>query len=163
MYSCANCQVGGNNTLNDEEKTRKTSDAQKLQSPQPNTPRTRLFCNKCDSSGSGDETVVKKSKKSDNHLEQVKDFNVSLKKSISEPDLSSDEIQRPCNSYMTSTPACVPRYACSEAIFTPEDHERRSMSPITRSTQRMPRAMQVLGGIWWLEKSSFGCFRGRIL
>lgn len=42
--------------------------------------------------------------------------------------------------YLTSTPACL--LSRASEVFTPEEH-RKSMSPITRSAQRMSRAMQV--------------------
>lgn len=62
---------------------------------------------------------------------------------MSEPDLNISEDERlVCNNYLTSTPACVPTHACPDILFTP-DQDRKSMSPITRSTQKMCRAMQV--------------------
>lgn len=68
----------------------------------------------------------------------------SLKRSFSESDLSMDETKNVYVACLTSTPACVPCQACpADVLFTPEDHGRRSMSPITRSTQRMCKAMQV--------------------
>lgn len=67
------------------------------------------------------------------------------KRSRSEPDLSFDEDEPSRKVYITSTPACLPIRARPNMIFTPEEQERKSMSPITRSTQRMTRAMQVRG------------------
>lgn len=62
---------------------------------------------------------------------------------FSEPDLSSDTGERYWASYLTSTPAGLPLRACSDN-FTPVCLGRKSMSPITRSTQRMCKAMQVI-------------------
>ncbi|KAJ8953155.1 hypothetical protein NQ318_017182 [Aromia moschata] len=64
------------------------------------------------------------------------------RRSLSEPDLSKDEDTGEFKVYLTSTPACMPMRACPEIVFTPEEQDRKSMSPITRSTQRMTRAMQ---------------------
>ncbi|XP_072386616.1 rho GTPase-activating protein 19-like isoform X1 [Diabrotica undecimpunctata] len=63
------------------------------------------------------------------------------KGSFSEPELSEREDSIDCNGYLTSTPACFPLKACTE-VFTPNQKDSKSMSPITMSAQRMPRAMQ---------------------
>ncbi|XP_022904224.1 rho GTPase-activating protein 19-like isoform X1 [Onthophagus taurus] len=51
----------------------------------------------------------------------------------------SGENGKPLN-YLTSTPAC--RQLRNDLLFTPENQDRKSMSPITKSTQHMSRAMQ---------------------
>lgn len=100
-------------------------------------PRSRLFCTNCDSS----ETDVSNTEKPEENKPKAR-----TKRSISEPDLSNndtedDDVFVHC---LTSTPACVNLHACPEVLFTPEERGRRSMSPITRSTQRMCKAMQVM-------------------
>lgn len=62
---------------------------------------------------------------------------------FSEPDLSSDTGERYWASYLTSTPAGLPLRPIKDVDFTPVCSGRKSMSPITRSTQRMCKAMQV--------------------
>lgn len=112
------------------------------QSPQQTVlARARLFCGNCDSSTdlSNDEASAKKLKASTS-TEKLLDVDDSPR-SKSGPELSVSATA--CNNYLTSTPACVPLRACPDLIFTPEDQDRKSMSPITRSTQRMTRAMQV--------------------
>ncbi|KAF2880105.1 hypothetical protein ILUMI_26062, partial [Ignelater luminosus] len=114
------------------------------------TSRAKLFCTKCDSSPdkSNDENVAKKLKMSHLSSENIKSelYNENtiseIKRSASDPNLSTDQSERICNSYLTSTPACVPLCACPDMSFTPQDQNRKSMSPITRSTQRMSKAMQ---------------------
>ncbi|XP_017779598.1 PREDICTED: rho GTPase-activating protein 19 [Nicrophorus vespilloides] len=113
--------------------------------------RSRLFCGNCDSSSENDETAAKKLRKSTENLVQSENEATSdedaMKRSVSEPDLSSDDVMGVYNTYLTSTPACVPRAPTTMPnaellVFTPDDQDRKSMSPITRSTQRMSRAMQ---------------------
>lgn len=77
--------------------------------------RARLFCTNCDSSN-------------DDPVQNNSDTPPPKKLQRKSNNTSEDPI-------VTSTPACVSHH------FTPED--RKSMSPITRSTQRMTRAMQV--------------------
>lgn len=62
-----------------------------------------------------------------------------LKRSLSESDLET-ELNGVSNSCLTSTPAC---HACPDLAFTPQNLGRQSMSPISKSTQRMCLAMQV--------------------
>lgn len=67
---------------------------------------------------------------------------------FSEPDLSSESGADRCwtATCLTSTPAVLPltRQLGRDVTFTPLSHNgRKSMSPITRSTQKMSRAMQV--------------------
>lgn len=127
----------------------------KLQSPPQHSPslvaRARLFCHNCDSSTDvstedGQKTQNKQHKPS---LEIVASRNSvtpkDSKRSRSESDLNFDESGQSCKVYVTSTPACLPLRTRTDMIFTPEEQERKSMSPITRSTQRMTRAMQVRG------------------
>ncbi|RZC31864.1 RhoGAP domain containing protein, partial [Asbolus verrucosus] len=82
--------------------------------------RARLFCANCDSStDASNESSPPPEKRP---------------KPTSEPEAVA--------SCVTSTPACVTRHTCPDLTFTPEGQDRKSMSPITRSTQRMTRAMQ---------------------
>ncbi|XP_019879645.1 rho GTPase-activating protein 19-like isoform X2 [Aethina tumida] len=120
----------------------RSSSEEMLNSPQQTVlARARLFCGNCDSSTdlSNDEASAKKLKASTS-TEKLLDVDDSPR-SKSGPELSVSATA--CNNYLTSTPACVPLRACPDLIFTPEDQDRKSMSPITRSTQRMTRAMQV--------------------
>lgn len=67
-------------------------------------------------------------------------------RSMSEPDLSKSDIDDKGDMYihcLTSTPACVNLHACPEFTTPEQNREKRSMSPITRSAQRMCKAMQV--------------------
>lgn len=120
-----------------------------FQSPQQTTSRVRLFCANRDSSSDASdyETLPKKFKKSvastDDLRAELKTISNDMKRSLSEPDVVMDDLDLVRNSYLTSTPACLTTHACPDVVFTPEDHGRKSMSPITRSTQRMCRAMQV--------------------
>ncbi|KAJ8920411.1 hypothetical protein NQ315_005277 [Exocentrus adspersus] len=113
-----------------------------LNSPTQHSPsivtKARLFCHNCDSS-TDVSTEDSPSKKAISNVpkEIIKDS----KRCRSEPDLSMDEENNSCKVYITSTPACLSVRACTDVIFTPEG-DRKSMSPITRSTQRMTRAMQ---------------------
>ncbi|XP_065169690.1 rho GTPase-activating protein 19 isoform X1 [Atheta coriaria] len=131
----------------------RSSSEEILNSPQSNgSARGRLFCGNCDNSSdaSTDETLAKKLRKSNLSTENLTNNETdgqtvhtnsdSIKRSLSEPELSTDDALR--NTYLTSTPACVPLRDIPEIVFTPEDQDRKSMSPITRSTQRMCRAMQ---------------------
>jgi hypothetical protein len=89
--------------------------------------RARLFCTNCDSStdqSTNDEDPQPKKLRSSTDEETV----------VGPKDVESGV--GPC---VTSTPACVALH------FTPDEQDRKSMSPITRSTQRMTRAMQVRG------------------
>lgn len=101
--------------------------------------RARLFCTNCDASPDKGKNNRHKltTNLSDDMTEPLLD-NDHIHKSFSEPDLTSEDDVLFNNSYLTSTPACFPLYSC----FTPEGSDRKSMSPITRSTQRMTRAMQ---------------------
>nr|XP_023013315.1 rho GTPase-activating protein 19 [Leptinotarsa decemlineata] len=108
--------------------------------------RARLFCHhNCDSSNdqSDDANPSKRSKKSctSNHTSD-NDIDKDNKRRQSEPDLSISGDNIVQDIYLTSTPACLPLRACPDIVFTPEAQDRKSMSPITRSTQRMTRAMQ---------------------
>lgn len=60
-------------------------------------------------------------------------------------DLYSVENNKVCNVYLTSTPASagITLKAVRNNIFSPDSQDHKSVSPITRSTQRMTRAMQV--------------------
>lgn len=109
-----------------------------------------MFCTNCDSNSdiSCDEDVTNKRKKLDNETQfhnnaDVKNTSDDLRRSMSEPDLSMSEDEIiVCNKYLTSTPACtIKTRNCPDILFTPED--RKSMSPITKSTKRMCQAMQV--------------------
>ncbi|GJQ74447.1 hypothetical protein Trydic_g21317 [Trypoxylus dichotomus] len=114
----------------------------------PSTPvRRGFFCTSCDSSGdvSNEGNSAKKLKKSNslsdipslNHTKENDKVNHYVDDSIDEK-LGS----RLTSDCLTSTPACVTFKTCHEILFTPKDQERKSMSPITRSTQHMCRAMQ---------------------
>ncbi|KAK9878393.1 hypothetical protein WA026_021701 [Henosepilachna vigintioctopunctata] len=107
--------------------------------------RARLFCTKCDTSPDNRENSHKKPKlsfnKDENFSEPLTEEN-QLRKSFSEPNLSNEDLDPFNNLYLTSTPACLPIHSCMESLFTPEECDRKSMSPITRSTHRMTRAMQ---------------------
>ncbi|KAI4458535.1 rho gtpase activating protein [Holotrichia oblita] len=116
----------------------------------PCTPvRRAFFCTSCDSHSdvSTEGNSAKKLKKSNTLsdiqlLNQTKEnikFNhysdeVNIDEKIGTPPLGGN-----C---LTSTPAYVPFKTCHDILFTPENQERKSMSPITRSTQNMCRAMQ---------------------
>ncbi|KAG5885773.1 hypothetical protein JTB14_031209 [Gonioctena quinquepunctata] len=110
--------------------------------------RSRLFCHhNCDSSNdhSHEANPAKKPKTSSctSHDEvNCSNSQKDSKRSRSEPDLSITGDDSGQNVYLTSTPACLPMRACPDIVFTPEEQNRKSMSPITRSTQRMTRAMQ---------------------
>ncbi|XP_063913007.1 rho GTPase-activating protein 19 isoform X1 [Zophobas morio] len=100
---------------------RVSSEDSNVDTPPHHTPltRTKLFCANCDSStekSPNDEPELKKTRRVSNNVKTT-----------------SDPEDGPC---VTSTPACVTLH------FTPDERDRKSMSPITRSTQRMPRAMQ---------------------
>ncbi|XP_008198135.1 rho GTPase-activating protein 19 isoform X2 [Tribolium castaneum] len=82
--------------------------------------RARLFCTNCDSSPDQVASDEPQSKK--------------IRRSTSETEGETPDAETGIG--ITSTPACVALH------FTPDDQERKSMSPITRSTQRMTRAMQ---------------------
>lgn len=132
--------------------------------------KTKLFCVDCDSSSDSElkerDTSPKPISKSDDSLNVSKkdecedlvdclqEFSVrrnsnsisDVSKSarcFSEPDLSSDTGERYWASYLTSTPAGLPLRPNKDVDFTPVCSGRKSMSPITRSTQRMCKAMQV--------------------
>uniref|UniRef100_A0AAR5Q4J4 Rho-GAP domain-containing protein n=1 Tax=Dendroctonus ponderosae TaxID=77166 RepID=A0AAR5Q4J4_DENPD len=103
-----------------------------LNSPtiQHKTPtRARLFCHNFDSC-SDDETTPKK-------LKGSQGTPVKRSRSKSDSDLGMPGLP---GNYLTSTPACLLSRASD--VFTPDEHSRKSMSPITRSAQRMSRAMQ---------------------
>lgn len=93
--------------------------------------RARLFCGNCDSS-TEDEPTIKKQKIDENTSKHLQ----------CEPDLSIED-NKSYKLCITSTPAATMLRNCPEIIFTPDEQDRKSMSPITRSTQRMTRAMQV--------------------
>lgn len=103
--------------------------------------RTRLFCTNCETSGT-DVSSDSSLKKTEKPAESLKP-GVRSKRSFSEPDLSRDDFEEEYEGCVTSTPACAPLNLCAEAVFTPEQKGRKSMSPITRSAQRMCKAMQV--------------------
>ncbi|CAH1119292.1 unnamed protein product [Phaedon cochleariae] len=95
--------------------------------------RARLFCHhNCDTSNdrSGEENPPKKPK-------MAEDATTSPDADVSGG--GGTHAHKVC---VTSTPACVPMRACRENLFTPDQQSPKSMSPITRSTQRMTRAMQ---------------------
>ncbi|XP_060525822.1 rho GTPase-activating protein 19 isoform X2 [Cylas formicarius] len=84
----------------------------------------RLFCHNPDSSVE-DEVV------------ECAATRETLRRSKSDPNVSDGT--RPSGPrYLTSTPACP----APDDFATPKGEDRDSMSPITRSAQRMPRAMQ---------------------
>lgn len=110
----------------------------------------KLFCHHNHNSSSEatrDETPAKRAKKActsyDNIISDKSHASIDYKRSKWDFDSSITDNNRACNVYLTSTPACLPLRACSDINFTPEGQGRKSMSPITRSTQRMTRAMQV--------------------
>lgn len=113
-------------------------------------PRSRLFCTNCDSSETDvSNNVTDENNKPLTEENKTKKAKVRRERSLSEPDLSrndgssdDEDVYVHC---LTSTPACVNLHACTDVLFTPEEQGRRSMSPITRSTQRMCKAMQVMG------------------
>lgn len=134
--------------------------------------RTKLFCVDCESSPDSDARDIDESPKPISHSDDalntskkddfeeltdcLQEFSVrrcsnsvvsDVSKSarcFSEPDLSSDTGERYWASYLTSTPAGLPLRPCKDnAHFTPVCSGRKSMSPITRSTQKMCKAMQV--------------------
>ncbi|XP_044263138.1 rho GTPase-activating protein 19 isoform X2 [Tribolium madens] len=82
--------------------------------------RARLFCTNCDSSPDQVANDEPQSKK--------------MRRSTSQTEGESSDAETGIG--ITSTPACVALH------FTPDEQDRKSMSPITRSTQRMTRAMQ---------------------
>lgn len=106
----------------------------------------KLFCHHNHNS-SNEKTPTKRTKNDnscpDNFTSDNNDENVSFKRHKLDFDLSITENNPTCNMYLTSTPACLSLRACSDIDFTPEGQDKKSMSPITRSTQRMTRAMQV--------------------
>lgn len=125
-------------------------------------PRSRLFCTNCDSS----ETDVSNNITDENNKPTTAENKAKVRRerSLSEPDLSrnhdsgdddDDDEEDVYVHCLTSTPACVNLHACSDVLFTPEEQGRRSMSPITRSTQRMCKAMQVM-----LFSGVFRCKKG---
>lgn len=130
--------------------------------------RTKLFCVDCETSSEYEtKTSPKRMEESNDELDEpdtngeneditecVEEVNVRRSNSVvsdvsksnrcySEPDLSSDTGERYWASYLTSTPAGLPLRQCKDINFTPVGSTRKSMSPITRSTQRMCKAMQV--------------------
>ncbi|KAF7281613.1 hypothetical protein GWI33_004477 [Rhynchophorus ferrugineus] len=102
---------------------------------QRKTSRGRLFCHNNDSSSEDEELTSK-------HLKGCIGERLERQRSKSDSDISLGEVSGISGQYLTSTPACRPLLSYRNEVFTPEDENRRSMSPITRSAQRMPRAMQ---------------------
>lgn len=101
--------------------------------------RRTFFCTSCDSGSdvsSNGESSAKKLKKSNTFPDVQQALNETEEK-----DKFLENYRD--NNYVTSTPACVSLRPCCDALFKSEDRERKSMSPITRSTQHMSRAMQV--------------------
>lgn len=96
-------------------------------------PRGRLFCHNFDSSSDDEDKPPKRPKRS-------QDTPVNCRRK-SDSDLTLGDVSGTPGQYLTSTPACRPLLNGND-VFTPEGQNRKSMSPITRSTQRMPRAMQ---------------------
>ncbi|XP_050303614.1 rho GTPase-activating protein 19 isoform X1 [Anthonomus grandis grandis] len=94
--------------------------------------RGRLFCHNFDSSDD-DDLPLKRRKSSENTP-------MERPRSKSDSDLSLGNTTGLPGQYLTSTPACLLNRV--DNVFTPDDQDRKSMSPITRSAQRMPRAMQ---------------------
>lgn len=96
---------------------------------------------------SQDETSAKRPKSActspDEITSKKTDSSVDCKRTKLDFNSSLTDNTQACTMYLTSTPACLPLRACSDIDFTPEGQDRKSMSPITRSTQRMTRAMQV--------------------
>lgn len=92
---------------------------------------------------SHEETPAKRPKNAFTTPTNNTEVDVDVKRKKLDFDLSIIDNNPSCNMYLTSTPACLPLRACSDIDFTPEGQDRKSMSPITRSTQRMTRAMQV--------------------
>ncbi|KAK9700326.1 RhoGAP domain [Popillia japonica] len=116
----------------------------------PCTPvRRAFFCTSCESHSdvSTEGSSAKKLKKS-NTLSDMQLLNQTKEKikfnHYSDEVNIDDKIGTPPlgGSCLTSTPAYVPFKTCHDILFTPENQERKSMSPITRSTQHMCRAMQ---------------------
>lgn len=110
----------------------------------------KLFCHHNHNSSnelSNEKTPAKRTKNDglcpNNFTSDNNDENISFKRHKLDFDVSITESNPMCNKYLTSTPACLPLRACSDIDFTPEGQDKKSMSPITRSTQRMTRAMQV--------------------
>ena len=109
------------------------------------TKRNGLFCTSCDSTGSdvSISEIVSKRRKTRIRGKRLRFCNKSpsmiekLKKST----YGSISQGAVC---ATSTPACK-AVSCvlQEVSFTPKGQERNSMSPITKSTHHMCRAMQV--------------------
>lgn len=129
-------------------------DVPALQTPKhhPCTPvRRAFFCTSCESHSdvSTEGSSAKKLKKS-NTLSDMQLLNQTKEKikfnHYSDEVNIDDKIGTPPlgGSCLTSTPAYVPFKTCHDILFTPENQERKSMSPITRSTQHMCRAMQVI-------------------
>lgn len=115
-------------------------------STSPSLITKKLFCHHNQNSSneaSHEETPAKRPKHVSTSPDNLTSDNVGLKRNKLDFDMSLIDTNQPCNIYLTSTPACLPIRACSDIDFTPEGQDRKSMSPITRSTQRMTRAMQV--------------------
>lgn len=119
-------------------------------SSSPSLITKKLFCHHNHNSSneaSHEETPSKRRKTTNVNIENITrnnvDANLECKSNKLDFDLSISDNNQACNIYLTSTPACLPLKACTEIDFTPEGQDRKSMSPITRSTQRMTRAMQV--------------------
>lgn len=119
-------------------------------SSSPSLITKKLFCHHNHNSSneaSHEETPAKRLKTTNKSTENIStdhvDVKFGYKRNKLDFDLSISDNNQACNMYLTSTPACLPIKACSEINFTPEGQDRKSMSPITRSTQRMTRAMQV--------------------
>ncbi|KAL3275270.1 hypothetical protein HHI36_020039 [Cryptolaemus montrouzieri] len=116
--------------------------------PQRILSRARLFCTNCDPSpekGESNENVSLNKSKSINELDNCQDIpieNKHLRKSFSEPNLTKENVDNFNSTYLTSTPACFSSCVCTDLMFVSEESDRKSISPITRSTQRMTRAMQ---------------------
>ncbi|XP_057658455.1 rho GTPase-activating protein 19-like [Diorhabda carinulata] len=101
--------------------------------------RARLLCHfNCESS----TDIAAKRKRTSRSCERLtyQDECEDEGKSFSEPEMSEREDFMEYKNYLTSTPACFPLKVCDD--FTPDRQGRKSMSPITMSAQRMPRAMQ---------------------
>ncbi|XP_030759031.1 rho GTPase-activating protein 19 isoform X1 [Sitophilus oryzae] len=99
--------------------------------------RGRLFCHNNDSSSETEDHVKPK------RLKEYLGDSAERTRSKSDSDISLGDVPGISGPYLTSTPACrPPLLSYRNDVFTPENENRRSMSPITRSAQRMPRAMQ---------------------
>lgn len=87
--------------------------------------KARLFCHhNCDNSTEEDQHPPKKLKTADDSDLDCQ----GTKRSLSDSDLGKGICS---NIYLTSTPACLTFRGCAD-VFTPEDQDRKSMSPITR-------------------------------